>query len=503
VTGAVAPRDDPAAERVPAPTTASVGTRQTSGIRGRLVRLMLVAVGVAVLLLGLPLAVVARQWVYSQEITALAQRAEQLAEELDVAGDPEELASAVAMVGRVLDARVTVLDVRGRVVRDSSGVAPGTVFDDRPVRETRAGSPAGELIGDALVVAVVTRVNVTPVIVRVAAPADTAAARVTSAWFVIVVLGATALTVGAALASWRARQLARPLEAVADAARRLGEGDFGGRAVRSDIAEIDRIAASLDATATRLRTALERSASLSADASHQLRTPLTALRLNLEALAAELDTPSDSLTAADAEVDRLEATLDELLALADAGARAAVVDLRALTMERLDAWRTIAYAAGRAVRVTRTGVPLVRVRPAAIGQALQVLLDNALTHGRGDVTVWLEPVRRGERTWVRLCVGDEGPGPTAGDVADGGGRGLPLARALIEAEGGRLVLDSDHSPTPAASPPEGRSTSSTGPAHAGQGRSTTASAHRRGSRVCLVVPAVDDVGAEAVEDPAP
>jgi signal transduction histidine kinase len=465
VTGAVAPRDDPAAGRAQATSSPSVARRGASGIRDRLVRLMLVAVGVAVLLLGLPLAIVARQWVYSQEITALAQRAEQLADVLDVPGDPEELAAAVAMVGRVLDARVTVLDVRGRVVRDSSGVAPGTVFDDRPVRETRHGSPAGERIGDALVVAVVTDVNATPVIVRVAAPADAAAARVSSAWLVIVVLGATALTVGAALASWRARQLAKPLEAVADAARQLGEGDFGGRAVRSDIVEIDRIAASLDATATRLRTALERSASLSADASHQLRTPLTALRLNLEALAAELDTPSASLAAADAEVDRIEATLDELQALTDAGVRASEVDLRALAMQRLDAWRTIADAAGRAVRVTRTPVPRVRVRPAAIGQALQVLLDNAVTHGRGDVTVWLEPVRRGERTWVRLCVGDEGAGPTADDVADGGGRGLPLARALIEAEGGRLV--------------------------------------RRGNRVCLVVPAVDDGGDEPVDDVAP
>jgi signal transduction histidine kinase len=102
-------------------------------------------------------------------------------------------------------------------------------------------------------------------------------------------------------------------------------------------------------------------------------------------------------------------------------------------------------------------VPLARVRPAAVGQALQVLLDNALIHGRGDVTVWLEPVRRRDRVWVRLCVGDEGPGVQPQHLHGGDGRGLPLARSLVEAEGGALVVDADH-----------------------------------GNRVCLLLPAVDD-----------
>ena len=437
----------------------------TVGIRRQLVAWMLLAVGVAVLLTGVPLGLVLRQWVYAEELAQVRRAAQQLIVVLNANREPAEFADAVTGSAKLLDSRVTVLDAGARVVRDSDGVAPGTVFDDGPVQRALEGRPEGEVLGGNLVVAVAGRVGTVPVVVRIAAPARDAARRVGTVLVTIVVLGGLALAVGAALAAWRARQLARPLEALAVAARRLGEGDFSSRAPRSAVAEIDHIAASLDVTASRLRTALERSASLSADASHQLRTPVTALRLNLEALAVELEAPSGSLAAADAELDRLEATIDELLALADAGARPGVVDLRALTRERLQGWRTLADAAGRAVRMTRTAVPLVRARPAAVGQALQVLLDNALVHGRGDVTIWLEPVRRGDRTWVRLCVGDEGPGPSSDDLMSGEGRGLPLARSLIEAEGGRLVLDAGH-----------------------------------GNRVCLVVPAVDTAPRQAVDD---
>lgn len=445
-------------------TSTSARVAAPAGIRRRLITSMLVAVGVAVLLLGVPLASVVRQWVYGQQIAQVRREAEQMVALLDRNLTLDQFGMVVTLSAEALDARVTVLDARARVIRDSNGVPPGTVFDDRPVRLALAGVAGGEVVGNNLVVAAGGTARGAPIVVRLAEPAD-AVGRVNNALLAILGLGMAALALGAALGSWRARQLAEPLEALAVSARRLGEGDFSERAPRSDIVEIDEIAEALDTTAGRLRTALERSASFSADASHQLRTPLTALRLNLEAIALELDSGSPSVQAAEAEIDRLEATIAELLALADAGAGPDEVDLRALTRARLDAWRTLADAAGRSVRVTREPVPLVRVRPSAVGQALQVLLDNALTHGKGDVTVWLEPVRRGGRVWVRLCVGDEGPGVQPDDLVDGAGRGLPLARSLIESEGGRLVIDAD-----------------------------------RDNRVCLVLPAVDDPTAGPVDD---
>lgn len=440
-----------------------------AGIRRRLVTWMLVAVGVAVLLLGVPLAAIVRQWVYGQEVAQSRREAQQVVALLDADMTPAQLATAIALSSEALDARVTLLTVDGRVIRDSQGVRPGTVFDDLSTRRARDGDTGAEIIGPNLVVATTGDVSGARVIVRLVEPAGAAAGRAGTALLAIAGLAVAALSAGAALASWRARQLAEPLEALAVSARRLGEGDFTERAPRSDITEINDVAIALDATAERLRTALARSASFTSDASHQLRTPLTALRLNLEAIALELPDDTPALRAAEAEADRLEATIRELLALADAGAEPDEVDLRALVLARLDAWRTLADVAGRAVRVTRSAVPTVRVRPGAIGQALQVLLDNALTHGTGDVTVWLEPVHRGARAWVRLCVGDEGPGVQTADLEAGNGRGLPLARSLIEAEGGRMVLDAD-----------------------------------RAHRVCLLLPAADDAVTDgAVDDAAP
>jgi signal transduction histidine kinase len=408
---------------------------------------MLVAVGVAILLLGVPLAVIARQWIYGQELAALRSEAQSVEDVLDNPRTAGQLGAWIDVVAITLDARVSVLDTNGRVFRDSAGVAPGTVFSDAVVAAAANGAGGGgdAKLGEGVMVAAIRgEIDRTPVIIRLARTDDRAAARVGTALLAISGLGVAALVVAAAIASWRARQLAGPLEALAESARRLGQGDLYERSPRSGTLEIDHIAGALDATATRLRTALQRSASFTADASHQLRTPLTALRLDLEALEAGTDAPHPMLEAAQAEVDRLEATITELLELADAGAAPDQVDLRGLVLERLDAWRTLADAAGRQVRVTREPVPLVRARPGAVGQALQVLLDNALLHGKGDVTVWLESVRRGERSWVRLCVGDEGPGVAPEHLDGGGGRGLSLARSLVEAEGGRVVIDEAH-----------------------------------------------------------
>ncbi len=108
-------------------------------------------------------------------------------------------------------------------------------------------------------------------------------------------------------------------------------------------------------------------------------------------------------------------------------------------------WEALARAQDRRIVVQAVAVPPVRVRPAAIGQSLQVVLDNALEHGAGTITVTIQPIAGG----VRLCVGDEGPGLPEDALEGSGpmdrhgvrGRGLPMARSLVEAEGGRMVRE--------------------------------------------------------------
>src|SRR5438270_406798 len=81
-------------------------------------------------------------------------------------------------------------------------------------------------------------------------------------------------------------RLVRPLDAMADTSRRLGEGDFSARAGRFGIPEVDVVAEALDASAERIAGMVAREREFSGNVSHQLRTPLTALRLRLEEVAA-------------------------------------------------------------------------------------------------------------------------------------------------------------------------------------------------------------------------
>ncbi len=261
-----------------------------------------------------------------------------------------------------------------------------------------------------------------------------------------------------------AGRLARPLHDVAHSAAALGEGDFSVRVPRSDVEEVDAIAVALDRTAERLGRAVDRGRAFAADASHQLRTPLTALRLQLEGLEAQGVAP-EAVAAALLEADRLEATVDELVALTSLDTAEETIDPRTLVAPPVEAARAAARTAGRDLDLQVVPGPPVHTRPAAVRQALQVLLDNALQHGRGTVHVVVSPTLPDEpvpggasRQGLRICVGDEGPGPRPADLhalrsrdrgGDGtvlpvsGGRGLALARALVEGESGRLTTDED------------------------------------------------------------
>ena len=229
----------------------------------------------------------------------------------------------------------------------------------------------------------------------------------------------------------------------------MGAGDFRTVPRRYDIAELDRVADVLDASATDIAALLGRERELAGDISHQLRTRLTGLRLRLEELAGHPDPAVvTEVEAALEQTDRLVTVIDELLAHARSQRAAGATELR-LAAE-LAGVRT-EFAArvaglGRALELSCPPEVVVRATPGRLREALGVLVDNALTHGRGVVAI---TARRAAGTVV-IEVTDEGPGVPAaiiGHVFDRGistasstGIGLGLARALIEADGGRLEL---------------------------------------------------------------
>ena len=272
---------------------------------------------------------------------------------------------------------------------------------------------------------------------------------------VVALLVGLSVGIGAAIATVTARRLAGPLEDVADRATRLGMGDFRPAPARHGIPELDRVAELLDTSAAALAELIARERDLVGDVSHQLRSRLTALLLRLDELAAHPDPD----TAAEAEAaleqaERLGAVLDDLLRATEE-ARAATaepVELAALLGEVVADWQPQADADRRPLRLRVADALVARVTPGRLREALGVLIDNALRHGAGVVTLSARWTGVGPDRMVVVEVTDGGEGvpeDLAARVFDRGisgasstGVGLALARALVEADGGRLELSS-------------------------------------------------------------
>ncbi|MGW6864784.1 ATP-binding protein [Streptomyces sp. NPDC054901] len=269
----------------------------------------------------------------------------------------------------------------------------------------------------------------------------------------LAVVGAVALLAVVAavlLAVRQANRLASPLTDLAETAERLGSGDPRPRHKRYGVPELDRVADVLDASAERIGRMLTAERRLAADASHQLRTPLTALSMRLEEITVtdDLETVREEATIALTQVERLTDVVQRLLTNSrDPRTGSAVpFDLDEVVKQQVEEWRPAYRSAGRAiVRSGRTGMRAVGT-PGAVSQVLATLVENALMHGGG--TVALRTRVTGNQTVLEVT--DEGPGvpPDLGNRIferaisgrNSTGIGLAVARDLAEADGGRLEL---------------------------------------------------------------
>lgn len=395
----------------------------------------------AIGLFGVPLAVAVAVLYHSTERGELERLADTTAARVGpdlLAGrDPAELPASEE------DTRIGVYGLDGRKLQ---GTGPDAADD--PVRRAAIGTVADGRGSSELVVAVpVASGERIVAVVRAASPIAQLYLRTGLTWLGMSGLAGVAFAAAALLARRLASRLAGPLERLAQAAQALGDGDFTVRPQPSGIAEIDAAAGALTRTAGRLGDLVDRERAFSADASHQLRTPLTGLRLRLET---GLDGEADlrpAVASALETADRLDRTIDELLALArDAPGARVPADLPALLADLEATWHGPLAAAGRPLHVSAPAdLPRTSSSAAATRQILDVLLANADRHGAGTVTVRA----RESDSAVAVDVGDDGPGVTVpadeifrrrGPAATGHGIGLALARALAEAEGGRLLL---------------------------------------------------------------
>ncbi len=286
-----------------------------------------------------------------------------------------------------------------------------------------------------------------------------------------VIVLALSITVGVAVAAVTASRVADPVQDVAERAKRLADGDFRPDPNRHGIAELDRVLDVLDSATVEIADRLQRERQIVGDVSHQLRSRLTAVHIRLDELTLhpDPDVVAEARAALD-QVDRLTSSVGEMVRLSRSERTAqGTVDVRvALTPLLTDLEPAFARAGRRLVVVSGGNGPLpARATAARVREAAAVLIDNALVHGRGEVTVRFGSV--GAHT-VLVTVADEGSGIADGDAqrifargysaGDGTGVGLALARAFIEGDGGRLQLQSRKPTTfaiflPAVSPDDG------------------------------------------------
>jgi signal transduction histidine kinase len=361
--------------------------------------------------------------------------------------------------------RVVIVDRTGLSLLDTDPPFPGRrSFASRPefasalkgniASGTRHSSTLGS---DLIYVAVpVSSGGVVRGAVRITYPTSALDSRVRRYWLLLAAIGGVVLAAATVVGLRFARTLTEPLSALEQAAAAVGGGDLHARAPDdSGPPEMRALASEFNDTVSRLEALLRSQDEFVADASHQLRTPLAALRLRLENLERDVgENGKDDLAAALAELSRLSRLVDGLLALARADAAKPAptsLDIRDAVAARVDVWSP--ELAGRGVVAdVRLEEPLhALATPGSLEQVLDNLLSNAVAVSQPGDAITIEGLQTADG--VVLHVRDEGPGMSeeqrsrafdrfwrSGSPGGGTGLGLAIVHRLVTADDGEVVL---------------------------------------------------------------
>ena len=297
--------------------------------------------------------------------------------------------------------------------------------------------------------------------VRITYPTSDLTHRLIQIWGFRAILALAVLAVAAGLGAIVARRLTRPLRQLNDMASRFSDGDLTARSPVTGPHETQTLARTLNQAGERLDTLIASQRIFVADASHQLRTPLTALRLSLDNIADGVDDEfvREDVEQATAEVVRMSRLVNGLLVLARAEAKVTAAEplpLREIVAERLSVWRPAADERGVHIALRGSvvdGRPLVLASPGHLEQVLDNVLSNALEVSPDGATITVGSELQGDE--VGLTVTDEGPGMSDADKSrafdrfwrgqgltgrSGSGLGLAVVRQLVTDDGGTVTL---------------------------------------------------------------
>jgi signal transduction histidine kinase len=406
-------------------------------VRKRLALLVTATMALVLIAFVVPLAVLVRAAVANSAVSAATLQAQSLGV-LVVTADPATLRLSVDEVNANAAHPVTVFQPDGSIVGPPADRGPAVQLAAR---------------GNSITVAVP---GGREILVAVQKPAGTAVIRtfvtdaelsrgVVQAWIVLAVLGLALLAIGVLVADRLVRTVVRPIGDLARVSHRLAGGDLDARAVPTGPPEVREVAGGLNHLAGRIRELVWQERENLADLSHRLRTPLTALRL-------EVDATADPQTR-DRIGEHVRALEGAVTALIEdsrrRGAPARWCDASAVVAARAAFWSVLAEDQQRDMRVSTVAGPLpVGTGAAELAACLDALLGNVFAHTAEATSFTVELAER-VGGGAHLAVSDTGPGFASGDPVRRGasgagstGLGLDIARQTAEASGGCLTLRS-------------------------------------------------------------
>ncbi|MGH9123364.1 MAG: sensor histidine kinase [Acidimicrobiales bacterium] len=378
----------------------------------------------------------------NRELESAKLESRSLAGALGAVNDPTTLRQLVQQANAGNQDHITVYLADNTVLGDQIPVDPAVQLA-RQGRSFTAAAPGGgrDILVGVLVPGSGARV------VRVRVPGSLLDKGVHEAWAVIAAIGLLVVLIAVGLADRLGDSIVAPMEDLLAVTRRLQGGDMAARAKPAGPPEVEEVGLAVNQLAERIGDLLKAEREASADLSHQLRTPLTVLRLDTEGLAH----PGDRARLT-TDIDRLEQVVTHVIEQSREGSRrvpaqgVSQADLGQVVRKRLAFWKVLAEDQGRQVDSTIPGgAQPVGVAGSDLDVCIDALVNNVLSHTPPETGFAVNVVSGGGGRWT-LVVQDSGPGlpgnalPPRGRSSGGGtGLGLDIVRRAAEASGGSVI----------------------------------------------------------------
>ena len=420
-------------------------------MRGRLVVLTGAVAAMVVIAFLVPLAFLVRDLARDRALSTAERNAQIVAQNLSLvsADDAARIEALLAAVGARSEEDLSVVQPDGIVL--GPAVSNNTlveVSNNTLIERARLGeSITSSVPGGAAIVVPVVQAQGSALVVYSFVPSAVLRENVWSVIALLGVVGVLLIAIAIVVADRMGRSLVQPVLELSEAAHGVSQGDLTSRVTPAGPPELKEVGSAFNRLVERIGTLLSSERESVADLAHRLRTPLTALRLDVETLA-------DPTTAAtlQEDVDALERTVDFVISEARRPVRegaGSITDLGVVAADRAEFWRALAEDQGRSCRVSiEPGAHPVAVNATDLGAAIDALIGNVFDHTEEGTGLGVVVASAGQG--VRLLVLDEGDGFSDLSVADRGtstrqstGLGLDIARRTVEAAGGTMSLPVD------------------------------------------------------------